>query len=385
MAQQNHDRRWPAERRRQARPEHRRGRARHRPRQVHRRHRPARHARRRACSAARTRTRASSASTRARPRRFRACAPSITYKDAPKVMIWGSRQYRPERSRPLPRRGGGGARRRRRGDRREGDEAHCGRSTSRCRSCSIPKRRSSPARRSCFEDGNLEGQPRMLTRGDVEQGLKESDKVIERVLPLPDDVERRDGAARVRGAVGRGSPDALGVDAGARSACTAASRRCSTCPIANVRVIASYVGGGFGTKSAPHTDEALAAMLARKARLPVKLQYTREEEILDSNTRFETKMYVQGRRQEGHDAARTGREGVHQPGRVPHAARWARQPGHAHLQVAQRPHRAVPRPHQRSEHRPDARRRRPAGDVRHRIGDGRESPSRWDGIRWSSG
>ena len=63
-------------------------------------------------------------------------------------------------------------------------------------------------------------------------------------------------------------------------------------PDANVRVIASYVGGGFGTKSAPHTDEALAAMLARRAHRPVKLQYTREEEILDSNTRFETKVYI---------------------------------------------------------------------------------------------
>lgn len=63
-------------------------------------------------------------------------------------------------------------------------------------------------------------------------------------------------------------------------------------PDSNVRIIASYIGGGFGTKSAPHTDEALAALLARKARLPVKLQYSREEEILDSNTRFETRMYV---------------------------------------------------------------------------------------------
>ena len=63
-------------------------------------------------------------------------------------------------------------------------------------------------------------------------------------------------------------------------------------PDSNVRVIASYVGGGFGTKSAPHIDEALAALLARKARRPVKLQYSREEEILDSNTRFETRMYV---------------------------------------------------------------------------------------------
>ena len=63
-------------------------------------------------------------------------------------------------------------------------------------------------------------------------------------------------------------------------------------PDDNVRIIANYVGGGFGTKSAPHTEESLAALLARKARLPVKLQYTREEEILDSNTRFEVRMYV---------------------------------------------------------------------------------------------
>ena len=35
-----------------------------------------------------------------------------------------------------------------------------------------------------FPDGNLEGMPRMLNRGNVEQGLKESDKV--KLLPCPD-------------------------------------------------------------------------------------------------------------------------------------------------------------------------------------------------------
>ena len=63
-------------------------------------------------------------------------------------------------------------------------------------------------------------------------------------------------------------------------------------PDSHVRVIATYVGGGFGTKSAAHVDETIAALLARKARRPVKLQYSREEEILDSNTRFETRIYV---------------------------------------------------------------------------------------------
>lgn len=63
-------------------------------------------------------------------------------------------------------------------------------------------------------------------------------------------------------------------------------------PDSQVRVIATYVGGGFGTKSAAHVDETITALLARKARRPVKLQYSREEEILDSNTRFETRIYV---------------------------------------------------------------------------------------------
>ena len=142
-----------------------------------------------------------------------------------------------------------------------------------------------------FADGNQEGDTRVLTRGDVSRGLAESDRVFERSYHCP---TMWSGGLEPRAVIAQWEQNRLTVWAS-----TQAPYRVHTnlaglfnLPDSDVRVIASYVGGGFGTKSAPHVDEGLAAMLARKAKRPVKLQYTREEEILDSNTRFETKMHI---------------------------------------------------------------------------------------------
>jgi xanthine dehydrogenase molybdenum-binding subunit len=214
----------------------------------------------------------------------------ITYRDAPKVMIWGHRQYAlndrvrfkgeavaavaavdidtAERAvklidvqyEPLP-------------------------------FVLDPEDALKPGAPQLFEDGNLEGPPRILTRGDVEQGLRESDKVIERVYHCP---TMWSGGMEPRASIAQWEGDRLTLWASTQSPFRVHGSLAAmfNIPDSNVRIIASYIGGGFGTKSAPHTDEALAALLARKARLPVKLQYSREEEILDSNTRFETRMYV---------------------------------------------------------------------------------------------
>lgn len=48
----------------------------------------------------------------------------------------------------------------------------------------------------------------------------------------------------------------------------------------DVRIIQSAVGGGFGGKSADDNNAVVAAILARKARKPVKIINTREEEFL---------------------------------------------------------------------------------------------------------
>jgi CO/xanthine dehydrogenase Mo-binding subunit len=142
-----------------------------------------------------------------------------------------------------------------------------------------------------FPDGNLEGQPRVLARGNVAQGLAESDRVIERAYHCP---TMWSGGMEPRAAVAAWEGNKLTVWASTQSPFRVHGSLAAqfNLPDSDVRIIATYIGGGFGTKSAPHADEGIAALLARRARRPVKLQYTREEEILDSNTRFETRMYV---------------------------------------------------------------------------------------------
>jgi len=61
----------------------------------------------------------------------------------------------------------------------------------------------------------------------------------------------------------------------------------------DVRVIQSAVGGGFGGKSCDDNNAIIAALLARKARKPVKLINSREEEFLaGSRPRVPMKIWV---------------------------------------------------------------------------------------------
>ena len=153
-----------------------------------------------------------------------------------------------------------------------------------------PEEALKPGAPQLFEDGNLEGMPRAVTRGSVEQGLKESDKVLERVYHCP---TMWSGSMEPHAAIALWEGQKLTLWASCQSPNRVHLNMTQQFNLsdANVRIIASYVGGGFGTKSSPHADETITALLAKKAGRPVKLQYTREEEILDSNTRFEVKMY----------------------------------------------------------------------------------------------
>ena len=154
-----------------------------------------------------------------------------------------------------------------------------------------PEEALKPGAPQLFPDGNLEGEPRTLTRGDVERGFAECDRVIERIYHCP---TMWSGGMEPRVAIAQWEGNRLTVWASTQAPCRVQTNLTAqfNLPDSQVRVIASYVGGGFGTKSAAHVDETIAALLARKARRPVKLQYSREEEILDSNTRFETRVYV---------------------------------------------------------------------------------------------
>lgn len=56
-------------------------------------------------------------------------------------------------------------------------------------------------------------------------------------------------------------------------------------PNSDVRVIKEHMGGGFGSKLGPRPEYAVAALLARKAGVPVKLMLTRKEEHITTGNR----------------------------------------------------------------------------------------------------
>ena len=49
-------------------------------------------------------------------------------------------------------------------------------------------------------------------------------------------------------------------------------------PLENVRVICHFMGGGFGNKNQNQDFDLMAAMLAKRAGAPVKLEFTRRED-----------------------------------------------------------------------------------------------------------
>jgi CO/xanthine dehydrogenase Mo-binding subunit len=89
-----------------------------------------------------------------------------------------------------------------------------------------------------------------------------------------------------------------------------------------VQVICNFVGGAFGGKQDLYQHEFLCALLARKAGLPVKIEYSREEVFVSARTRHPSSIYLkQGVKADGTITARfaklvtnTGAYASHGPG-----------------------------------------------------------------------
>ncbi|MGE5485907.1 MAG: xanthine dehydrogenase family protein molybdopterin-binding subunit [Ignavibacteriales bacterium] len=125
---------------------------------------------------------------------------------------------------------------------------------------------------------------RYLRRGDVEEGFGQSDFVIEDVFSSPM-IEH--ASMEPHACIARYEPD------GAFTIWSSTQRpfvvvadvaRVLEVPLSKVRLITPPVGGGFGGKN-EMTVEAIACLLSRKSGSPVKIVYTREEEMTASTVR----------------------------------------------------------------------------------------------------
>ncbi len=141
-----------------------------------------------------------------------------------------------------------------------------------------------PGAPSVFGSGGNLGRPKTSARGDVERGLGDSAATIEATYTTP---VQTHVSLEAHGAVASWNGDRLTV-------------WCSTqgifgvrddlavyfnLPHENVRVIAEFIGGGFGSKFGATTDIIAAARLAKAAGAPVKIMLPRWAEHLATGNR----------------------------------------------------------------------------------------------------
>jgi len=134
------------------------------------------------------------------------------------------------------------------------------------------------------DGGNTPAASQPYTRGDVEAGFKAADVVLEHTFTTPcelhNPMELHGCVAKWDGprlTVWESTQGVYAVQTGVASALNL--------PLANVRVIGHYMGGGFGSKLSHGKYSVMAAVLARKTGRAVRLFLTREQVCMSMGNR----------------------------------------------------------------------------------------------------
>jgi len=129
------------------------------------------------------------------------------------------------------------------------------------------------------QGGNRSGETQAYERGNVEKGFAEADMVLEEAYRTESELHT---PAELHGCVAKWDGDHLTVWESTQGVYAVQARVAEVLglPLANVRVIGHYMGGGFGSKLQAGKYTIIAALLAKKAGQPVKLFLSREETFL---------------------------------------------------------------------------------------------------------
>jgi xanthine dehydrogenase YagR molybdenum-binding subunit len=127
-----------------------------------------------------------------------------------------------------------------------------------------------------IEGGNRVGEPSVRERGDIAAGFAEADVVVERSFRTPCEIQ---APMEPHGSVARWEGNRLTVwdsTQGVYSVQEGLAQALGL-PMANVRVIGHYMGGGFGSKLELGKYTVMAALLSRTTGRPVKIFLPRED------------------------------------------------------------------------------------------------------------
>ncbi len=139
--------------------------------------------------------------------------------------------------------------------------------------------------------GNRYGEPSVYERGDLAAGFAAADAVVEGTYSTACELH---APMEVHGSVAKWDGSRLTVWDTTQGvfAVQQAVAEALKLPLAHVRVIGPYMGGGFGSKLEGGKYTVMAALLARATARPVKLFLTREQEFLVTGNRPANTMKV---------------------------------------------------------------------------------------------
>ncbi len=143
--------------------------------------------------------------------------------------------------------------------------------------------------------GNLapfrgEHVPEVAKRGDVEAGFKAADQVFEDKYTSAH-VNNAQMEPRVSIAAWDGGKLTVYASTQGIANCRTDIAKDLKVPVEDVRVICQFMGGGFGNKNQCHDFDLMAAVLAKQAGAPVKLEFTRKEDYTSVHGRWPTTQY----------------------------------------------------------------------------------------------
>ena len=148
-------------------------------------------------------------------------------------------------------------------------------------------------------DVNNKIEPMQTTRGDVEKGFAEADRVFEGRFSTSF-VHNAQMEPRSALAHWEGEKLTLYTPSQGISNCRHDTARDLGLADHQVRIICNYMGGGFGNKNQNQDADLIAATLSRRAGAPVMLEFSRRDDWLGVHGRWPTVQYYKvGVKQDG--------------------------------------------------------------------------------------
>jgi xanthine dehydrogenase YagR molybdenum-binding subunit len=168
------------------------------------------------------------------------------------------------------------------------------------------------------DGGNKPDASKPYVRGDVTAGFKAAEVVVEHTFTTPCELH---SPMEMHGCVAKWDGHHLTVWESTQGVYAVQSTvaRALNLPLANVRAIGHYIGGGFGGKLDTGKYSVIAALMARKTRRPVRLFMTREQECQSMGNRPANRIALKiGAKKDGTlvamQASVTGTGGAYSPG-----------------------------------------------------------------------